>query len=227
MTSNLQSRKCDGNHGGPRCHDPECWNDAALEAGEEGVLFGYMDRSVRVSQEAYAIFLERERGLEAQVSALGDEVERLRGAGGAEPGTPYSDPRNGAETWSANGEDWHNIGGIAELIRESADDLESLKEGDEVFVGSIFYQDPAGFVDHQELLERMNESAGCSDAGEWVDSWPEPGKPAEDELKALLNGWARRHCAPDFYLVQNVRIYTITAEDLACANDTSEAQSNE
>jgi len=22
------SGKCDGNHGGPRCADPECWNDA-------------------------------------------------------------------------------------------------------------------------------------------------------------------------------------------------------
>lgn len=21
--------KCDGNHGGPRCADPECWNDSA------------------------------------------------------------------------------------------------------------------------------------------------------------------------------------------------------
>lgn len=75
MTCNPQSRKCDGNHGGPRCHDPECWNDAALEADEEGVLFGYMDRSVRVSQEAYAIFLDRERALEAQVAALSQQAE--------------------------------------------------------------------------------------------------------------------------------------------------------
>jgi len=22
--------KCDGNHGGPRCDDPECWNDDSL-----------------------------------------------------------------------------------------------------------------------------------------------------------------------------------------------------
>jgi predicted PP-loop superfamily ATPase len=44
---------------------------------DNGVLFGYADRSVRVSQEAYAIFMDRERGLEAQVAALGDEVERL------------------------------------------------------------------------------------------------------------------------------------------------------
>lgn len=24
--------KCDGNHGGPRCADPECWNDDSLNA---------------------------------------------------------------------------------------------------------------------------------------------------------------------------------------------------
>ena len=41
----------------------------------ESVLFGYMDRSVRVSQEAYAIFLDRERALEAQVAALSQQAE--------------------------------------------------------------------------------------------------------------------------------------------------------
>jgi hypothetical protein len=25
--------KCDGNHGGPRCADPECWNDETPEPG--------------------------------------------------------------------------------------------------------------------------------------------------------------------------------------------------
>jgi hypothetical protein len=25
----LQPVKCDGNHGGPRCADPNCWNDTA------------------------------------------------------------------------------------------------------------------------------------------------------------------------------------------------------
>lgn len=42
--------KCDGNHGGPRCADPECWNDdaatevvtAALEASEVGRVLGYL-----------------------------------------------------------------------------------------------------------------------------------------------------------------------------------------
>ena len=27
-----QPKKCDGNHGGPRCADPECWNDTPAEA---------------------------------------------------------------------------------------------------------------------------------------------------------------------------------------------------
>jgi hypothetical protein len=29
--------KCDGNHGGPRCADPECWNDSPEPATQEPV----------------------------------------------------------------------------------------------------------------------------------------------------------------------------------------------
>jgi len=75
MTLNTHSpRACEGE----RCGLRPCRGAEMPDASEDVVLFGYMDRSVLVSQEAYAIFLERERGLEAQVQALGDEVERLR-----------------------------------------------------------------------------------------------------------------------------------------------------
>ncbi len=128
---------------------------------------------------------------------------------------PYRDPRTGAETWSANGEDWHNYSSIEELIRESEHDFIDLEVGSEVYVGIAHYYDPATFVDHESLIQGMNDNAAQSDAGEWVDAWPEPGKDAEAELKAMLEAWARRHCAPDFYVVQNVRTYIITAEDIA------------
>lgn len=75
MTQDTHSpRACEGE----RCGLRPCRGAAMPGASEEGVLFGYADRSVLVSQEAYAIFLERERGLEAQVQTLGDEVERLQ-----------------------------------------------------------------------------------------------------------------------------------------------------
>jgi hypothetical protein len=130
---------------------------------------------------------------------------------------PYADPRNGAETWSANGEDWHNISSLDDLIRESADDLTPLKAGYTVCVGSIHYQDPAGFTDPNAVLDGMQEVARQSDAGEWVDDYPNPGDVAHAELSDLLESWARKHCRPDFYLVKEVREYTITAEDMARA----------
>lgn len=122
---------------------------------------------------------------------------------------PYSDPRNGDETFSANGEDWHNYD-LLDLLSDRPD----LKAGDTVFRAIKHYQDPASFVDHEALISSMNENAGSSDTGEWVDSWPEPGEEAETELTDLLEAWARRHCAPDFHLVRDVTEYTLTAEDL-------------
>ncbi|EXF45212.1 hypothetical protein BAY1663_02291 [Pseudomonas sp. BAY1663] len=46
------------------------------EAG--GVDFGFDDRSVKVSQEAYSIFLERERALQDALSAVTAERDRLQ-----------------------------------------------------------------------------------------------------------------------------------------------------
>lgn len=43
----------------------------------EGVDFGFDDRSVKVSQEAYSIFLERERALQDVLSAVTAERDRL------------------------------------------------------------------------------------------------------------------------------------------------------
>ena len=47
-------------------------------AEAEGVVFGFDDRSVKVSQEAYSIFLERERHHLAALSAVTAERDRLR-----------------------------------------------------------------------------------------------------------------------------------------------------
>ena len=50
----------------------------AKPAEAEGVDFGFDDRSVRVSQEAYSIFLARERHHLAALSAVTAERDRLR-----------------------------------------------------------------------------------------------------------------------------------------------------
>lgn len=59
------------------------WAEAILEAQPaeaEGVDFGFDDRSVKVSQEAYSIFLDRERHRLAALSAVTAERDRLREA---------------------------------------------------------------------------------------------------------------------------------------------------
>jgi hypothetical protein len=50
----------------------------AQPAEAEGVDFGFDDRSVKVSQEAYSIFLERERHNLATLAAVTAERDRLR-----------------------------------------------------------------------------------------------------------------------------------------------------
>lgn len=127
---------------------------------------------------------------------------------------PYHDPRTGEATWSANGEDWHNIESVEDLIRETEHDLCSLEPGSVVYVGTKRYHDPAQFIDVPFLLEHMADNARQSGAGEWVGDWPNPGEQAQAELQQLLSTWARRHCPPDFYLVENTRPYTIAAEDM-------------
>lgn len=54
------------------------WNRRAQPAEAEGVDFGFDDRSVKVSQEAYRIFLEREQHHLAALSAVTAERDRLR-----------------------------------------------------------------------------------------------------------------------------------------------------
>ncbi len=55
---------------------------AAQPAEAEGVDFGFDDRSVKVSQEAYSIFLARERHHLAALTAVTAERDRLRDAAG-------------------------------------------------------------------------------------------------------------------------------------------------
>lgn len=53
---------------------------SAQPAEAEGVDFGFDDRSVKVSQEAYSIFLEREQHRLAALSAVTAERDRLQAA---------------------------------------------------------------------------------------------------------------------------------------------------
>ncbi|WP_395503073.1 hypothetical protein [Ectopseudomonas mendocina] len=126
----------------------------------------------------------------------------------------YQDPRNGTEIWSANGEDWHNYLSLDELIQETDCDLVKISAGDEVFIGTKAYPDPASFVDIHDVLTCMYENAINSDHAEWVDRWPSPSDEAKQELSDLLESWARKHCSTDFYLIDSVRTYAVTEADI-------------
>jgi len=76
--------KCDGNHGGPRCADPECWNDTAdvrmpddevmRDALEHLAGLDTHDVNLRDNPKAYEV-LER---LVRTCYAPGDAVEPIR-----------------------------------------------------------------------------------------------------------------------------------------------------
>ncbi|UXJ54858.1 DUF550 domain-containing protein [Pseudomonas citronellolis] len=128
---------------------------------------------------------------------------------GDAPAAAYSDPRSGEITWSANGEDWHNED-LSELITSN----DELQAGSTVYFGTKRYLDPADFVDPDSLISSMNDNASCSDAGEWVDDWPQASKEAMADLGSFLRGWARANCPPDFHLVDGVTSYTLTEADI-------------
>ena len=72
--------------------------------------------------------------------------------------------------------------------------------------------------DANDVTERMYENACDSDAGEWVDAYPDLSKAAEAELDialAPLKAWARKHCQPDFFTIKDTKPHIVTAEDVS------------
>lgn len=94
-----------------------------------------------------------------------------------------------------------------------------LYEGDTVYRGIECKDDPAHFLpDANDVTERMYENACGSDAGDWVDAYPDLSKAAEAELQialAPLKAWARKHCQPDFFTIKGITPHTVTAEDVS------------
>lgn len=133
------------------------------------------------------------------------------------------------EKWSLSGKNgsW-DYGSLAELIKDNyghgRDSAGPMGCDDDVVVGSTVYRaieckaDPAVFLpDASQITETMFDNAASSDAGEWVDNYPD----LDDAAKASLEGsllplkhWARTHCQPDFFTVKDITSYTITADDV-------------
>lgn len=138
--------------------------------------------------------------------------------------------RKADEAWSVSGNDgsW-DYSSLAELIRDNLGSAAEgtsfgpglgtgLKVGDTVHTGVFCKADPAGFLpDADELLNHMYEAAANSDAGEWVDNYPEvddKAKAALEQVLEPLKAWAREFCQPNFFTIEKMKIHTVTEEDV-------------
>jgi hypothetical protein len=137
---------------------------------------------------------------------------------GSSSGCAYSDPRNAHRTYSVDGETW-NDQSLSELISLNKD----LCVGARIFSGAIRYPDPASFLPGaDDVVQHMQDQAEGSDHGEWVDDYPSVSEAGMAELTALLaplEAWARQHCVPGFYLVDDVREHVLTDAEIAAAHN--------
>ena len=116
------------------------------------------------------------------------------------------------EYWSRDGQTF-NYDNLGELL----DCNDDVQEGDVVHVGIGVTPDPAEWVDADDVIEQLScrASDGC---GEISDDYPDVTKEAKAELQDVLEAWARKHCTPTFYMIEDAREYIVTAEDVAAAN---------
>ncbi|HHH9443046.1 TPA: hypothetical protein ACP32N_005034 [Pseudomonas aeruginosa] len=130
----------------------------------------------------------------------------------------YQDPRDGEVVWSTNDEDWRDQT-LPEVLKAN----KHLQVGSIVFRGVKAYPDPASYIpDVDDLLMHMQEEAEGSDCGECADGYPDVSEEAKAELAQLLEplqAWARRHCAPGFYLIENVQQVALSLEHLDQAQE--------
>lgn len=111
-------------------------------------------------------------------------------------------------------ENWH-ADNLGELLDELAGD-EKVQAGRIVYVGDVRHLDKLRFLPSaDEVIERIGEYAYDNGGGEHAEDWPEVSKEGKAALEAALHEWAKTHLPePTFYLIENVRPYTITETDL-------------
>lgn len=116
------------------------------------------------------------------------------------------------EAWSLNGEEYTHDS-LAELITD-----EEIEAGATVWRGTARRPDPADYVDAEDVIDAIAERA-WQEAGEFAEGYPNVSDEAREQLQAMLESWAREHARPDFFLVEDGKKYTVTAEDVAAARE--------
>ena len=98
-------------------------------------------------------------------------------------------------------------------VNELIDSNNELSIGDIIYVGDVVVQDPAKWLVVDDILEQMQERA-MDACGESAEDYPNVSESAKYDLEIYLSVWARKHCVPSFYAVENVSEYVLTAEDI-------------
>jgi hypothetical protein len=122
---------------------PHCFHGKKAEPVAAEVSFGFDDRSVKVSQEAYSIFLARESALQSTIAQLQARLQELESG------------RGEADAWALL-----NGGG---LIRDLTDRWDVAKHWDGI-VESLYFAPPAPVAlvlpDRDLLRDKIAEAIG-------------------------------------------------------------------
>lgn len=108
--------------------------------------------------------------------------------------------------WSRDGETF-DYGTLAELISGHG-----LKEGDIVYFGDREDHNPKKWVDADSVIEMIGE-AYYEDAPEYAADYPDVTPEQVQELQTLLEAWISKLPPPTFYIIVNIKPYTITKAD--------------
>lgn len=109
------------------------------------------------------------------------------------------------EVWSYTEDFKIHFPSLKALLADYADvdHPPSVGGSDTVYRGEWVTPDPAKYVIKvEDVLEHM--CCQASDEVEDMDHYPDVTEEATDELKALLEAWARKHAQPDFRIVTNI-----------------------
>lgn len=126
------------------------------------------------------------------------------------------DPRTGDFVWSTNEEEFRNadFGDVLDELDRDGD----LEAGRTIYYGTRINKPASYFMpDADSILDQAGDAA-ADFGGEWAEDFGrDVTKEAKQELETVLAEWANKHLRVDFYQLENVKPYTLTAEDVAGA----------
>jgi hypothetical protein len=99
---------------------------------------------------------------------------------------------------------------LQELLTKTASQVGA---GATVYFGRRRKPDPMQWINPEDVIEQL-ECRAYDCCGEIAEDYPKVSAEAKAELKHLLSVWARKHCAPTWFMVDSIEPYEITEEDI-------------